>query len=191
MTCEIKNRTVYMLCRTDKTEDDGTDIYIGSTSRPLKERLWEHQKKARKFKMLGYSVNNKLFTRMFDVGIRNWRIIPLLTFAWDQKTIFEFEKQWIDLIGAGLNIRSPITDRKKYKAGCYIGNKEVISRRRANYYKENKQVVLQRGRDYRGFNVLNKVHHCDVCDKSFRYRKDLNKHYKTLAHSYSYLDSVV
>ena len=34
---KIKNRTVYMLCRTDKP-DDGTDIYIGSTSVPLGRR---------------------------------------------------------------------------------------------------------------------------------------------------------
>ena len=47
---EIKNRTVYVLFRTDKPED-GSDIYIGSTSQPLKERLCEHKKKARKFKM--------------------------------------------------------------------------------------------------------------------------------------------
>ena len=70
MSDEIKNRTVYMLCRKDKPED-GTDLYIGSTSRPLKERLWDHKKKARKFKMLGYSEDNKLFTRMNDVGLMN------------------------------------------------------------------------------------------------------------------------
>ena len=111
----IKNRTVYMLCRKDK-EEDGTDIYIGSTARPLGERFREHKKRTRKFKMLGYSEDNKLFTRMDDVGLMNWKMVPLLTFACDQKTIFEFEKQWIDLIGADLNMVSPITDRKEYKA---------------------------------------------------------------------------
>ena len=52
--------------------------------------------------MLGYSVNNKLFTRMCDVGIRDWCIIPLVTLACDKKTIFECEKQWIGLISADL-----------------------------------------------------------------------------------------
>ena len=190
MSDEIKNRTVYMLCRTGETGDDGIDIYIGSTSRPLKERLWEHQKKARKFKMLGYSVSNKLFTRMFDVGVRNWRIIPLLTFACDQKTIFEFEKQWIDLIGADLNIRPPITDRKKYNAGYYLENKKAIQQRHAGYREANKQNIREQQAGYREFNVQNKIHHCDVCNKSFGYRKDLDRHYKTLAHSYAYMDSV-
>ena len=189
MSDEIKNRTVYMLCRKDKKED-GAYIYIGSTARPLGERLREHKKRARKFKMLGYSEDNKLFTRMNDVGIMNWKMVPLLTFACDQKTIFEFEKQWIDIIGADLNIRSPITDRKEYEASYYIENKEGIRRRHVDYYKNNKQVILQQCKGYREFNVQNKVHHCVVCGKSFGYKKDLGKHYKTLKHSNEYMDSV-
>ena len=90
---EIKNWTVDVLCRKDKPED-GTDLYIGSTSRFLKERLWEHQKKVRKFKMLGYSVNNKLFSRMSDVGIRNWNIIPLVKFSCHKKKPFS-SANWI------------------------------------------------------------------------------------------------
>ena len=39
MDDEIKNRTVYMLCRTD----GGNDIYIGSTSQPLGKRFTEHK----------------------------------------------------------------------------------------------------------------------------------------------------
>ena len=60
MSDEIKDRTVYMLCRKDKKED-GTDICIGSTARPLAERLREHKKRARKFKILEYSEDNKLY----------------------------------------------------------------------------------------------------------------------------------
>ena len=39
---EIKNRTVYMLCRTD----GGTDIYVGSTSQSLPQRLSSHRQRA-------------------------------------------------------------------------------------------------------------------------------------------------
>ena len=42
MSDEIKNRTVYMLCRKGKKED-GTDIYIGSTSKTLEKRLSGHR----------------------------------------------------------------------------------------------------------------------------------------------------
>ena len=46
---EIKNRTVYMLCRTDKTGDDGSDIYIGSMSQYLEYRLCKHRYRAKTF----------------------------------------------------------------------------------------------------------------------------------------------
>ena len=170
MSDEIKNRTIYMLCRKDKTEDDGTGLYIGSTTRPLGEWLRKHKKRAREFKMLGYSGDNKLFTRLNDVGLMNWKMMPLLTFACDKKTIFEFEKQWIGLIGPGLNTILAITDRKEYKAVYPKVNKEAVGRRGVNYYKENKQVILQKQAGYRKFNVQNMIHHCDVCEKSFGYR---------------------
>ena len=189
MSDEIKNQTVYMLCRKDKKED-GTDIYIGSTSRPLEERFREHKKRARKFKMFGYNEDNKLSTRMNDVGLMNWKMVPLLTFACDQKTIFEFEKKWIDLMGSGLNVRSPITDRKEYDAGYYLRNKKAIQQRHASYREVNRRNILEQQPGYREFNVQNKVHHCYVCDKSFGYKKDLDKHYKTLKHSNEYMNSV-
>ena len=40
---DIKPRTVYLLRRTDK-ENDGTDLYVGSTSVNLKKRLRDHKK---------------------------------------------------------------------------------------------------------------------------------------------------
>ena len=77
---EIKNRTVYVLCRKDKPED-GTDLYIGSTSQPLKERLRCHKKDAQRLK----NGNIRLYKRMNENGLENWKIIPLLTFACDKK----------------------------------------------------------------------------------------------------------
>ena len=126
---EIKNRTVYMLCRTDKTEDDGVDIYVGSTSIPLKERLRCHQKHARCFKELGCKENNKLFSRMNDVGIKNWKVILLLTFSCDQKTIFGFERAWIKTTGADLNTYLPIREegtRKEYFANYRENNRTLV-----------------------------------------------------------------
>ena len=117
-------------------------------------------------------------------------MVPLLTFACDKKTIFEFEKQWIGLIGPDLNTRSPITDRKEYEAGYYIENKEEIRRRHANYYNENRQAVLQKCKGYREFNMQNKIYHCDICNHSFGYKKDLESHLSTLKHSNAYMNSV-
>ena len=46
----IKNRTVYMLCRKDKSEDDGLDFYVGSTSQTLEQRLSGHRERRTKAK---------------------------------------------------------------------------------------------------------------------------------------------
>ena len=185
---EIKNRTVYVLCRKDKPED-GTDLYIGSTSQPLKERLRCHRENARKFKMLGKE-GNKLFSRMNDVRLWNWNIIPLVTFACDQKTIFEFERDWIQILRTDLNMVLPITDRKKYKAEYRKNNKDVIRKRNAEHYEANRDAILRQRTEYRKNNVEAKKYHCDVCDISFGYKKDLDKHLDTLKHSYAYMDSV-
>ena len=127
---------------------------------------------------------------MNDVGLMNWKMVPLLTFACDKKTIFEFEKQWIDLMGASLNTFSPITDRKEYKAEYHKNNRGAILKRQAEYWVVNKDMLLKKGKEYRENNVENRLHHCDVCDKSFGYRKDLDRHYKTLAHSNAYMNSI-
>ena len=96
---DIKPRTVYLLRRTDKEEDDGTDTYIGSTSKPLKYRLKDHRGNTKR-------CNSKLYVRMAEVGLENWTIEPLLTFSCDKKTIYDFEREWIKLIKPDLNVRS-------------------------------------------------------------------------------------
>ena len=85
MNNEIKTRTVYLLRRTDKEEDDGKDLYVGSTSLTLKDRLRVHKKDTEKCK-------SKLYTRMLDVGLNNWEIIPLLSHTCSRNTICEVEK---------------------------------------------------------------------------------------------------
>ena len=185
MSDEIKNRTVYMLCREGKKED-GTDIYTGSTAQKLEERLRGHRKDAQ----IPRNVNNCLYVRMNGVGLQNWKIIPLLTFACNKNTIRQFEKQWVDIIGADLNMRSPITDRKEYKAEYHQNNRDSILKRQAEYRMVNRGMLLKKDKEYRENNVQNRIHHCSVCDKSFGYKKDLDKHYKTLKHSNAYMNSI-
>ena len=108
MTDKIKQRTVYMLCRTDKTEDDGTDVYVGSTSCPLSRRLAHHKYNAGNPSRLKYYGSSKLYRRMREVGVQRWKIVPLLTFSCDQKTIFEFEREWVKALNANLNTVSPV-----------------------------------------------------------------------------------
>ena len=80
---EVKNRTVYMLCRTD----GGNDIYIGSTSCPLGKRFSHHKQCAGNPLMLKYYCGSKLYQKMREVGVHRWRIIPLITIPCDRDTI--------------------------------------------------------------------------------------------------------
>ena len=109
MSDKIKNRTVYMLCRTD----GGNDIYIGSTSQPLGKRFAEHKYNAGNPSRLKYYGSSKLYKKMRDVGVHNFRIVPLLTFACNRETIYEFEQEWVKTTGASLNTVSPVNDDKK------------------------------------------------------------------------------
>ena len=98
---EIKPRAVYLLKRTDK-EDDGTDIYVGSTFQPLPPRLAKHRASS---KLCG----GKLYRRMDDVGPQKWEIVPLVVVPSCGKIeILDFEKSWIALLSPDLNINSPI-----------------------------------------------------------------------------------
>ena len=162
MSDEIKNRTVYMLCRTGKP-DDGTDIYIGSTSQPLGKRFSEHKYNAGNPSRLKYYGSSKLYEKMPEVGVQNWEIVPLLTFACNRDTIFESEKCWVKTLNANLNTVSPV--------------REDLVRRRimVKYRKKNKE---------------DKRYHCELCDVACMSNRDLQRHFDTLKHSYNYLNSL-
>ena len=170
---EIKDRTVYVLCRTDKPED-GTDIYIGSTSQPLRKRLAVHRYRDRNFIKRGCSDNNKLYMRMGEVGVQNWKIISLLTFACDINTIREFEKCWVQVLNADLNTYSPIREEETIKE-CYT-----------NYRKNNKEAI----REYFRNNKKSKWYYCRICDITCECKRGLTRHIGTLKHQYTYINSL-
>ena len=111
---EIKKQTVYMLRRTD----GGNEVYIGSTSMPLKKRYMKHIYMAKNFMDRGCSKDNRLYTRMNEVGLGNWRISPLLSRVCDIKTIRECEQVWIEALNATLNTISSVNedvDEREYQ----------------------------------------------------------------------------
>ena len=157
MTTEIKPRVVYKLVRTDKPED-GTDVYVGSTSKTLKNRLKDHRHDAGR-------CNSKLYKRMFEMGIDNWKILPLLVHICDRKTIQEFERNWIELLSPDLNTYSPLDENPN------VNNIEASKRHYRN-------------------SIENKTYYCNVCDKAFGKIYALKRHFNSLKHQYAYLNSV-
>ena len=111
---EIKNRTVYMLYRTDC----GNDVYVGSTSQPLGKRLSEHKYNAGNPSRLKWYGGSKLYEKMRVVGVHNWEIVPLLTFACNRDTICEFEREWVKTLNTNLNTFYPVNEdlvKRKYR----------------------------------------------------------------------------
>ena len=160
MNNEIKPRTVYLLRRTDK-EDNGKDLYVGSTSQTLKKRLGEHKSYTK-------ICNSKLYKRMVEVGLRNWEIIPLLSRTCNRSGICKVERKWIEILNPNLNTVLPSdTDNKWKNTG-----KEKMKRERYYFHKQNK------------------TYYCNVCNKAFGYGADLKKHFESLKHSYAYLNSL-
>ena len=171
--CEKIQRTVYLLKRTDKSYD-GTDIYVGSTSLSLKRRLQFHKSASRLIK----NCNIKLYKKMCEVGLNNWEMVSLFSISCDKKTILKFEKEQCKKLNSNLNMRSPFTgleNRKDYFV---------------NYHKLNKEKILQQKADYRELNKQKKLHYCDVCEKAFGSNSGLKKHFYSLKHQHTYLNSL-
>ena len=150
-------RTVYLLKRTDK-EYDGTDIYVGSTSQPLPQRLTTHRSHSK-------ICNSKLYRRMDDVGPQKWEIAPLAVIPKCTRTeILNVEKIWTGFLNPDLNTFSPSD----------VGNKwgNNTSRRR-RYYLDS---------------LGSKRYHCGICDHSFGFSAGLKQHLRSQKHITGYME---
>ena len=170
---EIKERTVYLMWRNDKVFD-GTDVYVGSTLKPLSVRLSEHRSRARG---AGYE-NNPLYGRMREVGVDNWEITALFSRTCDKDTIRLAEREKFRELNADLNTRTPITtpeERRQHKTDYRKMNKDKISKQMAGYRKMNKD---------------KKRHYCAICEVACESDRDLQRHFYTIRHGYAYLNSL-
>ena len=140
---------------------DGMDIYVGSTSLSVKDRLRCHMSHAKRY-------NSILYKRMFEVGIYNWEILPLLIYICNQKEICEFEKNYVELLKPDLNTVSPSDTNNKWN---HTGLKEIKKKHYCN-------------------SIKSKKFYCDVCNCTFGSNTDLLRHFKTLKHSNNYMNSV-
>ena len=148
-----------MLCRTD----GGNDIYIGSTSCPLKQRFSQHKQDAGNPSRLKWYGGSKNYKKMREVGVQHWKIVPLLTFSCNRETICEFEHEWVKTTGANLNTVPPVN--------------ENVARRGYDKQRRRKNKEL-------------KLYYCGLCNVTFMHNRDLKKHLDTLKHSYNYLNSL-
>ena len=177
---EIKKRTVYLLQRTDK-EEDGTDVYVGSTSKTPRRRLSEHR-------CMATRSDSKLYGRMRAVGVDNWEIVPLFQRACDKETILGLERKWIKIMGADLNTYFPIItpEEKNQYASKY---REMNKEKMADYLEMNKEKISKKIADCYEKNKQKKKYHCAICEVAYRNNYDLQRHLKTSRHFWKYIYS--
>ena len=111
MSREVKDRTVYQLIRVDKP-DDGTEIYVGSTSR-------RHWRRLREYKSATKGGGAPPFhERMREVGVGNWKITPLVTLKCDKLTIRKLGREWCEILRADQNVILPFSGEEgKWERG--------------------------------------------------------------------------
>ena len=169
---EIRTRTIYFL--TKRVPDENYDLYVGSTSMSLEERLRSQNALAKQEDRK----KSKVLKRMNEVGVENWKIVPLLTLDCTKEEIRSFERKWCELLEADLNTNSPITSKEKIlekrrvrygvnreknlkKAKAYYAanrgkRKEYYAanrEKRKEYYAANKEKILERERAHRKANT--------------------------------------
>ena len=112
---ETRKRVVYLLCHKDS--DFGRDVYVGSTSQTLAQRLSNHKTDCLR---IG-NEENKLYVRMREVGLDKWITRPLLTLESTRDVIRTFEKMWCKIINTDLNSYDPM----RSAAGAYKTTRKI------------------------------------------------------------------
>ena len=143
--------------------DGGDDIYRGSTSLPLGRRFSNHKQNAGNPSRLKWFGGSKLYKKMREVGVHNWKTAPLITYACDRGTIVAFEQVWVETTGANLNTFSPVNED--------VAEREYDIKRR----RRNKETMR---------------FYCEICDIKCKDKYDLRRHFDTLKHSYAWLNSL-
>ena len=154
---EVKRRTVY--CITKKVSDDNYDMYVGWTCQTLSERFSQHKYQSKTH----FCKDSRFYHRFRDVGPDNWNIKPLFVYTCSEDEMKQFEKKWIEILDADLNVKSPILDDKR-KRDCTV-----------KLYKRN---------------LAEKKYYCEVCEKGFQSKWELNQHKDSLKHQFTFFNSL-
>ena len=145
---ENKTMTVYVICH--KGSKIGKECYVGSTSQALARRLSAHRSRA----FRPGNEENKLYTRMREIGLRNCVIHPLETKTCSEYEIRKLERAWCEKLRSDLNSVSPIRlgkersgpavqtvyllhNRNSTGKDCYVGSTVQTLARRLSAHKSN------------------------------------------------------
>lgn len=137
---------VYKLVHVDADDEFG-DMYIGSTTASLAQRLSKHRGDARK------GGRDRHFQWMRDVGVENVAIVllencPCASFE-EQR---QHERRWCDELKPSLNSVRPYITRDEKRAAdrqLYLQNREICIERARQFRKCNKFYVAAVQKEWR------------------------------------------
>ena len=152
---EVKKRTVYVLSK--KIPDENNDTYVGSTSKPMNERLSTHKHCS----LRACNEKNKLYVRISQVGIENWKITPIFEKTCSKDEVLKLEKDWVKVLNANPNSYSPYAN---------VRNTSTLKTQKRN--------------------VDKKKYFCNFCEKAFQSPSRLKQHFSSLKHQYAYFNSL-
>lgn len=196
---KYKNGKIYKL-----VNDETTDLYVGSTTQTLSNRLSDHRARAK------FCPNRKLYLHMNEIGAVHFKIILLEEYPCENiEQLVAKEDYYAQLLKPTLNTNRPVMDLEKDRANrkqWYEMNKdrirgtkneylkeyrqshseEIIEQRKVNYEK-NKEKIIEKNTEYRKLNKAKiyasqtKAYHCDVCNCEIQHNEQ-SRHRKTKKH---------
>ena len=169
-----KNGKIYKI-----VNDCDDEIYVGSTTRTLCERMAHHRFDAKR-------ANSRVYKKFSVLGVEHFRIILVENFSCNSKEeLCAREEHWRTQLNATLNTQSCHTgiDDKTYKAQWYEQRKDDINKARKEHYANNKDEFLQKNKEYREKNrekVLEQKRRChhanrEKCNEKSRLYREAHK----------------
>lgn len=171
------NSIIYKLCCKNINIKE---IYIGSTSNELRKRKNQHKSDCNNVNRKHYNLNVYKFIRE-NGGFSNWSMIEVERYsAIDKLDLHKRERYYIELLNATLNNNIPNRSQKEY----YKNNKDKLLEKQKEYdlnnkdkkkeqikehYEKNKQKILEKASE--------KIE-CKLCNKIMNI-SSLNRHNKT------------
>lgn len=181
---DYKNGKIYKI-----VDNAYTKMYIGSTTRKLCKRFYDHRSGYKKFQLGKYD-KITVFDIFDEFGIENCKIELIENYPCSSKE--ELERREGELIKDNICVnkiiprrtekeyyednKEKIKERKdKYNTIYYQNNKGKIKEKTKNYYELNKDIIKEKTKIYQS-QIIN----C-VCGLQFR-RDNKSKHLKTKKH---------
>ena len=116
---------------------DMKECYIGSTRRPLNERLYEHK-----------HMNNDTSSKQLidSYGFDNCIVVILEVCLLEEQK--KREQWWLEHSVGAVNNRKVIGNRKEYEKEWCKNNKEKLSEYTKKYYESHKEEVSKKWKEY-------------------------------------------